>query len=74
MDHRSVASDRCTVINGQEDFRVNTIIACASRYGSTLEIGHWMADRLPWEGVDVYPVERSPEPGGYELVFLEGGF
>jgi len=46
---------------------------CASRYGSTLTIGHWIADRLPWETVDVYPVDRAPEPEGYELVFLGGG-
>ena len=52
---------------------MNTIIVCASRYGSTLEIGRWMADRLPWESVDVYPVEKAPEPEGYELVFLGGG-
>ena len=52
---------------------MKTIIVCASRYGSTLEIGRWMADRLPWKSVDVYPVEKAPEPEGYELVFLGGG-
>ncbi len=52
---------------------MNTIIVCASRYGSTLEIGRWMAERLPWESVDVYPAESAPGPEGYELVFLGGG-
>lgn len=46
---------------------------CASRYGSTLTIGRWIADRLPWGTVDVYPVDRAPGPEGYELIFLGGG-
>jgi menaquinone-dependent protoporphyrinogen IX oxidase len=32
-----------------------------------------MAERLPWESVDLYPVEKAPEPKGYELVLLGGG-
>lgn len=52
---------------------MKTLIVCASRYGSTLEIGRWMADRLPWREVDVLPVGEAPLPDAYELVFLGGG-
>jgi menaquinone-dependent protoporphyrinogen IX oxidase len=52
---------------------MKTLIVCASRYGSTLEIGRWMADRLPWSEVAVVPVEEAPAPDGYELVFIGGG-
>ena len=52
---------------------MKTLIVCASRYGSTLEIGRWMAERLPWSEVDVVPVEEAPAPDNYELVFIGGG-
>jgi menaquinone-dependent protoporphyrinogen IX oxidase len=31
---------------------MKTLIVCASRYGSTMEIGRWMAERLPWSEAD----------------------
>ena len=52
---------------------MKSLIVCASRYGSTLEIAGWMSERLPWKSVEVYQVERAPDPEGYELVFLGGG-
>ena len=52
---------------------MKTMIVCASRYGSTMEIGHWIAERLPWNDVDIFRVEKAPEPDGYELIFLGGG-
>jgi len=52
---------------------MDTLIVCASRYGSTLTTGHWMAERLPWKRSDVYPVEDAPDPGPYGLIFLGGG-
>ena len=52
---------------------MKTLIICASRYGSTMEIGHWIAERLPWNNVDIFSVEKAPEPNEYELIFLGGG-
>jgi len=52
---------------------MKTLIVCASRYGSTMEIGRWIAERLPWNNVDIFHVEEAPEPDGYELIFLGGG-
>ncbi len=52
---------------------MKTMIVCASRYGSTMEIGRWMADRLPWNDADIFCVENAPEPDGYELIFFGGG-
>lgn len=52
---------------------MDSLIVCASRYGSTLTIGGWMAERLPGKRTDVYPVEDAPDPGPYDLVFLGGG-
>lgn len=57
----------------KESNTMNCLIVCVSRYGSTLCIGRWMAERLPWERTDVYSVEDAPDPGPYELVFLGGG-
>lgn len=52
---------------------MKTLIVCASRYGSTLEIARWISERLPWETVEVYPVENAPNPDEFELIFLGGG-
>ena len=52
---------------------MKTLIICASRYGSTMEIGHWIAQRLPWNNVDIFRVEKAPEPDKYELIILGGG-
>ena len=52
---------------------MNTLIVCASRYGATLEIGRWIAERLPWPEVVVTPVDTAPDPSDQDLVFLGGG-
>ncbi len=52
---------------------MKTLIVCASRYGSTLEIGRWMAERLPWKEAEVVPVEAAPAPDQYELIIIGGG-
>ena len=52
---------------------MKTLIVCASRYGSTIEIGRWMAERLPGNEADVFRVENAPAPDGYELIFMGGG-
>jgi len=52
---------------------MKTLIVCASRYGSTMEIGRWIAERLPWSKADHFSVEKAPEPGDYELIFMGGG-
>ncbi|MBW2010969.1 MAG: hypothetical protein JRI32_04810 [Deltaproteobacteria bacterium] len=52
---------------------MKTLIVCASRYGATMEIGRWIADRLPWKETEVVSVTEDPDPSGFELVFLGGG-
>ncbi len=53
---------------------MKTLIVCASRYGSTLKIGEWIKERLPWQDdVDIFPVEDAPEPENYDIVMLGGG-
>lgn len=52
---------------------MKTLIVCASRYGSTMEIGRWMAERLPGNYTDIFRVENAPAPDGYELIFLGSG-
>ena len=52
---------------------MKTLIVCASRYGSTLEIGRWIAERLPWPEVVVASVENAPSPDENDLIFLGGG-
>ena len=52
---------------------MKTLIVCASRYGSTMEIGRWMAERLPGNDTDIFHVKNAPAPDGYELIFLGGG-
>jgi menaquinone-dependent protoporphyrinogen IX oxidase len=56
-----------------EKIGMKTMIVCASRYGSTMEVGRWIADRLPWTDTEVYRVDEAPDPGDRELVFLGGG-
>lgn len=50
---------------------METLIVCDSRYGSTLEIGYWMGERIG--GVDVFPVNEAPAPAVYDLVILGSG-
>jgi len=52
---------------------MKTLLVCASRYGSTLEIGRWIAERLPWTEVVVASVENAPPPDEHDLIFLGGG-
>lgn len=52
---------------------MKTLIVCASRYGSTLEIGRWIAERLPWRETEVVTLAQAPDPSGFELIFLGSG-
>ncbi|WP_155322531.1 flavodoxin domain-containing protein [Desulfosarcina ovata] len=52
---------------------MKTLIICASRYGSTMEIGRWITERLPWNDVALFHVKEAPEPDGYNFIFLGGG-
>lgn len=49
------------------------LIVCESRYGSTLETGRWIAQRLPYEQTTICPVNEAPAPDGYDLVILGSG-
>jgi menaquinone-dependent protoporphyrinogen IX oxidase len=53
---------------------LKTLIVCASRYGSTLEIGRWIGERLPWTETDCFAIANAPSPADYDLVIyrLEG--
>ncbi len=51
---------------------MKTLIVCASRYGSTLEIGRWMVERIGHDA-DVIGVEMTARLSDYDLVFLGGG-
>lgn len=52
---------------------MKTLITVSSRYGSSMEIGRWMIERLPWEDVTLANVEEAPDPSGFDLIFLGGG-
>ena len=51
---------------------MKTLIVCASKYGSTLEIARWMAERL---GTDCFTekAESMPDPSSAELIILGSG-
>ncbi len=51
---------------------MKTLIVCASKYGSTLEIARWMAERL---GADCLTekAESMPDPSSAELIILGSG-
>ena len=51
---------------------MKTLIVCASKYGSTLEIGKWMAERLE-SGCLVDKAESMPDPVDADLVILGSG-
>ncbi|WP_419662038.1 hypothetical protein [Desulfosarcina variabilis] len=55
---------------------MKTLIVCASRYGSTLEIGRWIGERLPWTETDCFAIAYAPSPADYDLVIyrLEGAY
>ena len=51
---------------------MKTLIVCASKYGSTLEIGRWLAERLGG-GCLVDNAESIPDPADADLVILGSG-
>ncbi len=51
---------------------MKTLIVCASRYGSTKEIGGWIAERLG-DDAQVVDTDSSLNPADYDMVFLGGG-
>jgi menaquinone-dependent protoporphyrinogen IX oxidase len=51
---------------------MKTSIVCASKYGSTLEIGRWLAERLGG-GCLVDKAESMPGPADSDLVILGSG-
>jgi len=51
---------------------MKTLIVCATKYGSTLEIGRWIAERLPEEAT-VVRAEEMVSPEGYDLIFMGSG-
>ncbi|WP_419657449.1 flavodoxin domain-containing protein [Desulfosarcina variabilis] len=52
---------------------MKTLIICASRYGSTMEIGRWISERLPGNDVALFHVDDAPDPDEYEFILLGGG-
>ena len=51
---------------------MKTLVVCASKYGSTLEIGRWLAERLGG-GCLVDKAESMPDPADADLVILGSG-
>lgn len=54
---------------------MKTLIACATKYGSTLQIGRWIAERLSYEGftVDVVRPHETDSIDRYELIIMGSG-
>ncbi len=54
---------------------MKTLIICASKYGSTMEISRWIAERLSYEGftVDIAKPEEIDSIDGYELIIMGSG-
>lgn len=55
--------------------KLKAIIICASRYGSTLEIGRWIGERLQYEGISaqVVDVKNAGSLEEYDIVVLGSG-
>ena len=51
---------------------MKTLIVCASRYGSTEEIGGWIAERLDYP-CRVCSADEEIDPSEYELVIMGSG-
>ena len=54
---------------------MRALIVCASRYGSTIEIGRWIAERLGYDSITA-DVKRPDEVGSlqeYELTIMGSG-
>lgn len=54
---------------------MKTLIITASRYGSTEQIGRWIAERLRYEGLDVSQIkaEEAASVKDYELIIMGSG-
>lgn len=54
---------------------MKALIICASRYGSTTEIGRWIAERLGYEGIDADIKKPDDDfmPGDYGLIIMGSG-
>lgn len=54
---------------------MKTLIVCASRYGSTMQIGRWLSERLSHEGftVDLTQPDESVSLDGYDLIIMGSG-
>ena len=51
---------------------MNTLIVCASRYGSTEEIGTWIAERLDFP-CRICRADEEIDPADYDLVIMGSG-
>ncbi len=51
---------------------MNALIVCGTKYGSTMVIGEWIAERLTFDS-KVYDVKDAPPPDDFELVILGSG-
>lgn len=51
---------------------MKTLIICASKYGSTFEIGRWLAERLGDDCL-VDKAESMPDPADADIVILGSG-
>ena len=51
---------------------MKTLIVCASKYGSTFEIGRWLTERLGGDSL-VDRAESMPHPADTDLVILGSG-
>jgi menaquinone-dependent protoporphyrinogen oxidase len=54
---------------------MKTLIICASRYGSTEQIGMWIKERLQYEGFEVHAVKAGDAVSleDYDLVIMGSG-
>ncbi|MCX8069383.1 MAG: flavodoxin domain-containing protein [Thermodesulfovibrionales bacterium] len=54
---------------------MKTLIVTASRYGSTEQIGRWIAERLKYEGFEVHlaKADETESVDNYELVIMGSG-
>lgn len=54
---------------------MKTLIVCASRYGSTEQIGRWIGERLQYEGFEVHLVKAGDVVSleDYEMVIMGSG-
>lgn len=48
------------------------LIVCASKYGSTIQTGRWIGERLEGE-VTVFDAEQMTDPQGFDVILLGSG-